>query len=147
MLLEKIMSAALVARKEKDIIVRDLLVTVIGEAGMVGKSDGNRQTTDAEVLQVLKKFEKGMLENEKIFLERQMPIQLWNVGIELDIIRKFMPQKLTDEQVTIDIREFILNNALVIEQKSMGPLTKGMKAKYGDQFDGQQVSRLFKELL
>ena len=147
MILNDIKSAQLVARKAKYQVAASLLTTVIGEAEMIGKNAGDRPTTDAEVIQILKKFEKNMLENLKIFNERDMKDQIISVMTELTIVRQFLPEKLTDLQVEKDIGTVMQKLSLAKEQKSMGPITKELKAKYGDQFDGQQVSTQFKQML
>lgn len=147
MILENIKAAQMTARKAKYQVAASLLTTVIGEAEMIGKNADNRASTDAEVIQILKKFEKNMLENLKIFNDRDMKDQIVGVMTELTIIRQFLPEKLTDLQVQKDIGAIMQSLNLAKEQKSMGPITKELKAKYGDQFDGQQVSTQFKQML
>jgi len=147
MIIEQIKESQILARKSKNQITASLLTTVIGEAEMVGKNAANRAPTDAEVIQILKKFEKNMLENLKIFNERDMKDQIISVMTELTIVRQFLPEKLTDLQVQKDIGTVMQKLSLAKEQKSMGPITKELKAKYGDQFDGQQVSTQFKQML
>lgn len=147
--LQEIKDALLHARKIKHKETAALLSTIVGEAEMLGKNDGNRVPTDAEVLQVLKKFEKGMLETIK-FLQvagNDNQDKINYVEKEIEIINKFMPAKLTDEEVLCDIKFIMGAHGLHYEQKSMGELTKHLKVKYQDQFDGKQVSAIFKGML
>jgi uncharacterized protein YqeY len=137
----------LTARKARDTITATLLTTLIGEAEMIGKSAGNRESTDEEVLTVIKKFEKNMLENYRIYTERGMTEHQYTIEVELGIIRCFMPAKLTDEQVKADIKTLIEVHEWILEQKTMGKVVAGLKPMYGDQFDGQQVSGQFKAML
>lgn len=146
-LLQRIKAAQLEARKSRDALTATLLTTVIGEAVMVGKSDGNRESTDAEVLQVLRKFEKGMNESIGYLQNTDNKEALAVVQAELEIIRKFMPTKISDAQVQQDIVEVVKRLNLPWEQKSMGAVVKELKSKYGEQFDGQQVSGQFKLLM
>ena len=149
MKLQEIKDALLHARKIKHKDTAALLSTIVGEAEMQGKNDGNRAPTDAEVLQVLKKFEKGMLETIK-FLQiagNDNQDKINYVEREIKIISQFMPKKLADEEVLCDIKFIIGAHGLPYEQKSMGELTKHLKLKYCDQFDGKQVSTIFKSLL
>lgn len=145
--LQEIKAAQLQARKERNTVKSSLLTTLIGEAEMVGKNAGNRPSTDAEVLQVLKKFEKNLNENIRIYGDRRMADEVDAAWAEMEIIQSFMPAKLTDEKVKDDIVVVMIDNDLKYEQKSMGAITKELKEMYGDQFDGSQVSRLFGELL
>jgi len=145
----EIKTAQLTARKARDSITATLLTTIIGEAEMVGKSAGNRESTDEEVLVVLKKFEKNMLENLRIYNARS--IEYHNaaaaVETELEIVRRFLPEKLTNLQVEKDIGTVMQKLNLAKEQQSLGIIVKELRAKYGDQFDGQQVSGTFKQML
>ena len=141
----EIKAAQLVARKAKNTTTASLLTTVIGEAEMIGKSAGNRESTDAEVLAVLKKFEKNLLENINIYTGHAgRLIALEYAVAELEIIRQFLPTKLSNEQVQKDIGSIMTERNLVNEPKSLGIITKELKVKYGEQFDGQQISTQFK---
>ena len=60
MLLETINQDRNEARKMKYTATATLLTTLYSEAQMVGKNDGNRETTDAEVVAVIKKFVKNI---------------------------------------------------------------------------------------
>ena len=62
MLIEKIKHDQLVARKNRSTVESTLLTTLIGEADMVGKNNGNRDPFDEEVISVVKKFLKGVNE-------------------------------------------------------------------------------------
>ena len=147
MIITHIKAAQLDARKARLPETTALLTTMIGECEMAGKNAGNRAPTDAEVLQVLRKFEKNMLENLSIYKARGMHDQVLVVQKELDTVRLYLPQKLSDEQVQKDIRDVLANMSLPYEQKSMGPVVKELKAKYGEQFDGGQVNTQFKAML
>jgi len=147
--LQEIKDALLHARKTRSVNPAALLSTIVGEAEMIGKNDGSRAPTDAEVLHVLKKFEKGMLETIK-FLQvagNDNQDKIAYVNSELNIISQFLPTKLTDEEVLCDIKFIMGAHGLQYEQKSMGELTKHLKVKYQDQFDGKQVSTIFKGML
>lgn len=143
--IQEIKEALLEARKNKYVGIASLLSTVIGDAEMVGKNAGNRAPTDAEVIQVLKKFEKNMLETQG-YLKETDPRHAM-ITVELDIVKCFLPAKITDEQVLCDIKFIMGSRGLAYEQKSMGELTKELKIKYGDRFDGKQVSSIFKSML
>jgi uncharacterized protein YqeY len=59
---------------------------------MVGTNAGNREVTDADVVQVLRKIEKGLLETIKLYI------------VELGIVMHYLPVPLSDEEVTRDIQ-------------------------------------------
>jgi uncharacterized protein YqeY len=146
MLIERLKTAQVFARKARVTDVASLLTTIIGEAEMVGKSAGNRASTDAEVLTTLKKFEKGQVENLKLFTDRNDYAKAQIAKSELTIIRSFLPAKISDEEIAADIAIIVETNNLPKEQKSMGVVTKALKTKYADQFDGAQISATFKQM-
>lgn len=149
--IEEIRHAQLYARKTKADSVA-LLTTIIGEAAMVGKNNGNREPTDEEVIKVLKKFENNIIEtighlNAANTEANNMNDKLKIAFVELGIVRAFLPQKLSDEQVANDIGKVMCNLQLPFEQKSMGGIVQALKAQYGNQFDGQQVAAQFKKMM
>ena len=61
-LIEKIKSDHLAYRKLRDTTATTFLSTLIGEAEMIGKSGGNREVTNQEVIALVKKFIKNINE-------------------------------------------------------------------------------------
>ena len=146
--IQEIKDAQLAARKARDGVRATLLTTLIGEAEMVGKSDGNRESTDAEVLSIVKKFEKNLNENIKLYTgDNGRLIALTYAKHELEILKEFLPQKVSDEQVRSDIEFGISVENLPRELKSLGAINKALRQAYGEQFDGQQISRIFKSMI
>ena len=58
-LLAQLKKDSLLARKAADGVRATLLSTLIAEAEMVGKNAGNRESTDDEVQQTIRKFLKA----------------------------------------------------------------------------------------
>jgi len=58
-LLAQLKKDSMLARKAADSVRATLLSTLIGEAEMVGKNAGNRESTDDEVQQTIRKFLKN----------------------------------------------------------------------------------------
>ncbi|HET8688477.1 MAG TPA: GatB/YqeY domain-containing protein [Methanosarcina sp.] len=147
MLIAKLKEDQLSARKGRLTVQASLLTTIIGEAEMVGKNAGNRAPTDDEVTSVLKKFEKNLKENERIYGERNMQDELLATQKELLIVRLYLPKKIDDAQIKADIETIVARLGLAMEQKSMGAIVKELRGKYGVQFDGDQVSTVFRGML
>lgn len=145
--LQTIKNAQLAFRKLGDSPKAGLLTTIIGEAEMVGKSNGNRESTEEEVTKVLRRFEVNIVDTMEILRKSENYIQVDVYKKELELIRVFLPAKLTDSQVMEDIKSVMSSNNLPAEQRSMGVVSKELKAKYGSQYEGQQVSTQFKQML
>ena len=97
-LLEQIKRDQLEARKAKDVVRASLLTTLFSEASMKGKSDGNRESTDAECIQVVQKFLKGVnetLEALKFSSDGRVKIAI----VEKEILGTYLPQMATEAQV------------------------------------------------
>ena len=68
-MINELKKAMMKAKMEHDTAKSNLLSTLVAEAAMVGKNDGNRATTDQETINIIKKFIKNANENIKILDE------------------------------------------------------------------------------
>lgn len=147
-MLQSIKTSWLNARKNHDTQCAVLLTTVIGETEMLAKNDKNRAATNEDALKTLRKFEKNLVETISVLEKTDRVEQLKFVREELVIIREFLPAKLTDLQVQKDIGTAMQKLGIVkAVQKDQGAIVKELREKYGDQFDGAQVSAQFKAML
>lgn len=148
MLIEKIKADQLEARKNKEADTASLLTTLIGEAEMVGKNAGNRAPTDEEVIATAKKFQKNINETMAHLKSKDTPdaalVPYFN---ELEILDRYLPTKISNDQVEDDIMEAIHAADVELNQKALSVVIKSLKEKYGSQFDGGQVSKVFKSLI
>ncbi len=152
MILENIKSNQIKFRKEKtedSSIAASLLTTLIGEAEMIGKNDGNRETTDAEVVAIIKKFLKN-LEETLVHVSKQDNIQaLQKKNIlekEKSILLSFLPKQMDEVELSQVIKSFI-DELSEKNPKQMGKVLGKLKEKYSGQYDGAMASRITKELL
>ena len=142
-LLSQIKEQQLTARKNREEIKSSLLTTLLSEALVPGKND-NRESTDAEVVAVVKKFLKGVnetLEALKFSSDGRVKVAC----LEKEILEGFLPKQLTEEE----IRE-IASKVIADEEKSpklMGKVQAYLKANYAGQYDGALASKVIKEIL
>ena len=129
---------------ENKIVVR-LLTTLIGEAAMIGKNDGNRETTDEEVLVVMKKFLKNI--NETLDARPDPTSDLY---IEIRLLEEYIstygPKMMTD----IELKAVVYNIIMNMESptvKDMGIVMKTIKENHSGTYDGKLASKLVKEAL
>jgi hypothetical protein len=143
-LLDTIKAAQLQARKVRNPVATALLTTLIGEAVNVGKSNGNRDTTDSEVMAVIKKFIANA--TETMAAVKDLPQEVTKAMTEIAILQSFLPQQLSamDLEAAIDA-SIVLNSAVSI--KDMGKVMKSLKEKYDGQFDGGAASAIIKKKL
>lgn len=142
-LLAQIKKDQLTARKSKDLIAASLLTTLIGEAEMVGKNDGNRDSTDAEVVAVIKKFVKNANDTLKVLsaTDSRGP----NLLAELEILEGYLPAQFTEDDLTR-----ILSNIqaeIFAGPKDMGKMLGLLKARHAGEYDGALASKVAKAVL
>jgi len=134
-LLNKIKQDSLTARKARDTVASNLLGTLVSEAAMVGKNAGNRDSTDEEVLKVVKKF----LDNAKDTLKLVGNSNA--IEQEIVILHGYMPLQLTEAQLKEIIDQLKLSNPGC----TIGAVMANLKTYYEGQYDGKLASQLFRE--
>jgi uncharacterized protein YqeY len=135
MLIEKIKHDQLVARKNRDQIESTLLTTLIGEAEMVGKNNGNRDPFDEEVISVVKKFLKGV--NETIAILEKSGRDVSQFEKEREILDSYLPTQLTKEKIIVMLDSAVVDGTLVDDKSFKGAAMKWLKEHYSGQYDGR----------
>lgn len=142
MLIDRIKDDQLQARKDRDKVIASLLTTLLGEAQMIGKNDGNRDSTDNEVIAVIKKFVKNLKELLKVTESDSKEEQL--ALYEIDVLEEYLPTQLSKNEIILEVTTIILE---LMEDPNMGQVMKAMKEKFNGNYDGRVVSEVVKELL
>lgn len=139
-LLEQIKADQLQARIMTNKAKASILTTLIGEAEMVGKNDGNRDTTDQEVIATIKKFIKNIDETIAVAGSTETLVA------EKDALQVYLPRQLTEPELRVTIGNIIVTQGLS-GPKAMGRLMGELKKNHAGSYDGALASRLVKELL
>lgn len=130
MLLKKIKADQLAARIAKNSIKTALLTTLIGDAEMVGKN-ASRDTTDDEVVAVIKKFLKNNLEFQKHVTNDDLTT-------EQKILESYLPKQLTTDELI----EIITNNFGDELKSKKGAIMKFLKENYAGLYDGSVAAKV-----
>lgn len=130
MLMEQIKAKQIAARKSGDVSA-SLLTTLLGEAAIVGKNAG-RETTDQEVIAVVKKFIKNIDETISALQTRNQPFEQYSA--ERQVLSQFLPLQLT---------ELALKH-IAEQQSSMPEFMKFLKENHAGQYDGKLASAVAK---
>lgn len=146
-LLQKLQQDQLAARKAKDAVQTSLLTTLYSEAANIGKNQGNRASTDDEVISVIKKFVKGSEQNIEIYSKANKVEALELAKQELDILMTYLPKAPSTDEVRNRINQLLAENDWKKEQATMGKVMKELKTQYGSSLDGALTSKLIKEVL
>ena len=134
---------SLLARKAADRVRGTLLSTLIGEAEMVGKNAANRESTDEEVQQTIRKFLKNNQEALGVIKDEERRALLEQESV---ILTAYLPPLASDAEV----QAFITATVAALAERSpkqMGVVMGALKAKYGSDFDAKQASAWIKHAL
>ncbi len=101
---------------------------------MIGKNDGNRLTTDGEVVAVVKKFIKN-LDETILAIESRGGLATPQIA-ERAFLSTFLPQQLTEA----DLRE------IAESYSSLPEFMKRLKDSYPGQYDGKLASTVGKSV-
>jgi len=141
MLLQQIKEDSITARKERNTFA-PFLVTLYSECANVGKTKGNRESTDEEVLSVVKKFKAGIVEIISIYQNTTATEELYKAVMELELVEKYIPQQLTEEAL-----RNIITTEIELGADNIGKIMKILKQEYSGKFDGNMAQKIIKELL
>lgn len=148
-LLEKIKEKQLAARKAQLTSKAELYTTLLGEAQMVGKTAGNRESTDAEVLAVVVKFKKnieetiGLLKANRVSSPAADEVYAYTVmdlHTQADLLAEFLPEKLTGDVLENELR-FVQNTLRITTMKDV---MKYFKDNHAGAYDGKELSNLLR---
>ena len=140
MLIDQIKQDQLTARKNKNVIASSLLTTLLAEASIVGKNQ-NRQSTDQEVVAVVKKF----IKNNTDFISNinDQHQEYTKLVAEKAILEAYLPTQLSED----DLKTLVITYKTENLNVNVGSVMKYMKENYDGQYDGKTLSTIVKEIL
>lgn len=132
-LINEIKTRQLTARRRSD-PEASLYTTLLGEALAIGKNAGNRETTDEEVVAIVKKFIKNIDEtiNALMMHGRDASVFLTERGV----LETLLPRQLTVDELTDYAKK----------QVSMPAFMKFLKENFAGQYDGKLASTVAKTI-
>ncbi len=134
---ERIKADFLVAYKAKDMDKKNFLSVVLGS---LQTQEGKLiESTDENVLKVIKSMEKGIHENIEGRL--QMNLDITEQSLELSYLEPYKPAMMSDEAIRIGVKELI-SIAGRNQGAVMGAFNKQFK---GQSFDNKIVSKIVQE--
>lgn len=132
-LMEQIKTKQIAARKA-GLTEASLLTTLLGEAAVIGKNAGNRETTDSEVVTVVKKFVKNIDETVTALTERGVDATTFLA--ERTVLEQFLPVQLSENALR-EVAKY---------QPNMPAFMKHLKENFAGQYDGKLASTVAKSV-
>lgn len=125
--IEKLKNITLELRKKRSNLA-SVMQFHVAEVSKIGKSNGNRDTTENEAVQYLKKTVQKLKENE--YADEQ----------EISILEGLLPQMATADEVRAHIFNLQATEDLDISNK--GAIMKAVKAEFGAFVDMKMVASM-----
>lgn len=122
-----------------------LLTTLYSEASVPGKN-AQRESTDAEVIAVIKKFVKNNDECMSSAGDRRDSDWCDRLSIERGVLDLFLPKQLTVDELKEIIGGFIAANGIA-GPKGTGLVMKMLKEQYDGLYDGRIASDVVRGFL
>jgi uncharacterized protein YqeY len=142
MLVEKLKTDQLNARKEKNEVRASLLTVLYSEIINIGKNDGNRQPTDQEAISLIKKFVKTADQNMDLYGKAGKLEAVECVKKELKILKEYLPISPNDEDLRNKVKEIVATLGLSKDKSSFGKIMSELKGFYGSSLDGATASKI-----
>lgn len=135
MLIETLKTQRIQAMKDKQLVAKNLLTTLLGELEGKAKRD-NIDINDEMVVQTCKKF---MASNEEVIAQTASTEAATKLKEENVILEAFLPKQLNEAQLTVIVSASGATN--------VGEAMKFLKDNYAGQYDGKLASTVVRALM
>ena len=140
------LNQALKAKDKNTYPTLRLIVSAIKDAEIAGRSKGQKELTDSDIISLLKKMIKQRNESCEVYQKAGRNELLENEKKEIDVINFFLPKQLSDEE-TKKICQDTIKSVGASSMKDMGKIMGVLKSKHADNLDFSKVSSILKGLL
>ena len=144
--IEDRLNKALKAKDKNTYPTLRLIVSAIKDTEIAGRSKGQNEIKDSDIISLLKKMIKQRNESCEVYKKAGRNELLDNEKKEIDVINIFLPKQLNDEE-TKKICQETIKSVGASSMKDMGKIMGALKSKYADTLDFSKVSRILKEIL
>lgn len=146
MLEEKIYQDFIAARKAKEETKSNLLGLIRSELKNKAIELKKDRLDDIEVLAVLKKQQKRLLDTKESISQSQRDDLITSTNQEISLLAEYLPKPLGDDEL-VKIIDSAIAETSASSMKDMGRVMKEVIAKVGVRADSKKVSQLVKEKL
>jgi uncharacterized protein YqeY len=144
--IDDMLNEALKAKDKNTYPTLRLIVSAIKDADIAGRSKGQKEIKDSDIISLLKKMIKQRNESCEVYKKAGRNELLESEKKEIDVISKFLPKQLSDEE-TKRICQEVIKTTGASSMKDMGKIMGALKSKHAESLDFSKVSVILKELL
>ena len=123
-----------------------LIVSAIKDAEIAGRTKGQKEIKDSDIISLLKKMIKQRNESCEVYEKAGRNELLENEKKEIEVINTFLPKQLSEEE-TKKICQDTIKSVGATSMKDMGKIMSALKSKHADTLDFSKVSSILKGLL
>jgi uncharacterized protein YqeY len=145
-LIEEKLNQALKDKDKNTYPTLRLVVSAIKDAEIANRTKENKSVSDGVIIAILKKMIKQRNESCEVYKKAGRQELLETETNEINVINKFLPKQLSDEE-TKKICEEAIKTSSATSLKDMGKVMGQLKLKYSDTLDFSKVGSIIKELL
>lgn len=149
MIRETLSSAMKEAMKAKDtrrLSTVRMVQAAVKDRDIANRGAGKEETSEDEILQILQKLVKQREESAKIYEEAGRNELATQEREEIDVLKTFMPEQLSDEKVA-EIVAAIVTETGAAGMKDMGKVMAILRERYAGQMDFGKASGVIKAQL
>jgi uncharacterized protein YqeY len=149
-ILQQITADITAARKAGNPDERDALVFLLAQARRPGKDNGNRDSTDNEVIGVIRKLISANDETVKVLTGTNRAAEIPLIEGGSVRMKRYLPAQMSEDEIRLHIQKFITGQNWSDEKRSMkwmGDVMTMLKETKPNQYDPGTASRIARELL
>tara|TARA_Y100001958_G_C21104303_1_gene453302 strand:+ start:56 stop:511 length:456 start_codon:yes stop_codon:yes gene_type:complete len=144
--IEDKLNTALKAKDKNTYPTLRLVVSAIKDAQIAGRSKGEKELKDSDIVLILKKMIKQRNESCDVYKKAGRNELLENEKKEIEVIGNFLPKQLSEDE-TKKICQETIQSVGATSMKDMGKIMGALKSKHADSLDFSKVSIILKGLL
>jgi len=138
------------AMKAKDAVTVStmrLIMAALKDRDINARGTGNAEGVgDTEIMSLLQSMIKQRQESAETYTKASRPELAERENQEIEVIRRFMPSQLSDEEVR-SVVDGLIDDLNINDIRDMGKLMAELKSRYAGQMDMGKASGLVKERL
>ena len=132
--IDGMLNEALKAKDKNTYPTLRLIVSAIKDAEIAGRSKGQKEIKDSDIISLLKKMIKQRNESCEVYKKAGRNELLESEKKEIDVISKFLPKQLSDEE-TKQICQEVIKTTGASSMKDMGKIMGALKSKHAESLD------------
>ena len=145
-LIEEKLNEALKSKDKKTYPTLRLVVSAIKDAEIAGRSKGQKDIKDSDIVTLLKKMIKQRNESCDVYKKAGRTELLESENREIEVISKFLPKQLSEDE-TKRICEETIKSVSASSMKDMGKVMGMATNELSGRADGKTISQIVRKNL